>query len=184
MHTQYQAALTFAEQAHQGQTYPSHLQGEEEDYIRHVLEVAELVEATLQGDTAYDTSLAVHCALLHDTLEDTLVTAAELESRFGKAITAGVQALSKNPDLPKPEQMLDSLARIRQQPHEVWLVKLADRISNLAPPPWHWDREKIIAYQEESRIIHAQLQDAHAGLAASLLERITDYGQYIPKGDE
>ena len=32
---------------------------------------------------------------------------------------------------------------MKTQPIEVWMVKLADRITNLLPPPAHWNEEKI-----------------------------------------
>jgi hypothetical protein len=42
-----------------------------------------------------------------------------------------VQVLTKNDDLPKKEQMKDSLYRIKKQGREVAIVKLADRSFNL-----------------------------------------------------
>ena len=45
---------------------------------------------------------------------------------YGDSITEGVRALSKNPALPKSEQMGDSLRRISAQPREVAMVKLAE----------------------------------------------------------
>lgn len=42
----------------------------------------------------------------------------------------------------KKLQMQDSLRRIKSQPREVWMVKMADRITNLQPPPGHWSEEK------------------------------------------
>jgi hypothetical protein len=47
---------------------------------------------------------------------------------IGNEIADGVIALSKNTILPsKEEQMKDSIARIKQQPKEVWMVKMCDR---------------------------------------------------------
>jgi len=73
-----------------------------------------------------------------------------LEDRFGKAVTDGVKALTKNESLPKDRQMSDSLHRIKLQPSEIWAVKLADRITNLQPPPAYWSREKIPNYKKTS----------------------------------
>lgn len=41
--------------------------------------------------------------------------------------------------VPGSEQMEDSLRHIRLRPKEIWAIKLADRITNLQPPPSHWD---------------------------------------------
>jgi len=47
----------------------------------------------------------------------------------------GVSALSKDEAVPKEKELEDSLHRIREQPAEILMVKLADRITNLQPPP-------------------------------------------------
>jgi (p)ppGpp synthase/HD superfamily hydrolase len=123
--------------------------------------------------------LAVACAVLHDTLEDTATTTDELAARFGADVAAGVGALSKDPALPAEARMADSLARIRTQPREVWLVKLGDRIVNLGPPPAGWSAAKRRAYQAEARDIHAALADASPYLAARLEARIVAYSAFI-----
>jgi len=97
---------------------------------------------------------------------------------FGAAVADGVRALSKDPALPKPEAMADSLRRIRQQPVEVWMVKLADRINNLQRPPEYWAAEKIYAYQAEAEKILQALGAASPFLAARLREKIDAYGAF------
>jgi (p)ppGpp synthase/HD superfamily hydrolase len=83
--------------------------------------------------------------------------------------------LSKNPDLEKSQQLIDSLERIKQQPIEVWMVKLADRISNLQPPPPHWTQEKILRYRDEAIEIHTHLQSASPFLSTRLAAKIQTY---------
>ena len=83
--------------------------------------------------------------------EDTATTYSELVATFGAPIADGVRALSKLDDsIPKAERMADSLRRIRLQPREVWVVKLANRITNLAPPPAGWSSDKRRAYRDEA----------------------------------
>lgn len=72
--------------------------------------------------------------------------------------------------------MADSLARIRQQPLAVSMVKLADRITNLQPPPAHWDAAKIADYRAEAGTILEALDDADGWLAARLRGKIEGYG--------
>ena len=170
----YQRTLAFAGAAHRDQLVP----GTEITYVVHLANVAmEIMLAGARGP-AFDFDLAVQCALLHDTLEDTPIQAEQLEAEFGPTVTAGVKALTKNASLPKDQQMSDSLARIRQQPPEVWMVKLADRITNLQPPPHDWKREKCAAYRQEARRILAELGSAHPHLEGRLSLKIEQYAVY------
>jgi len=151
--------------------------GTELPYLMHLTSVAMETIAACAAEPALDADLAVTCALLHDSIEDAGVEQAEIANRFGAAVAAGVAALSKRPDLPKPDAMRDSLARIRQQPHGVWAVKLADRITNLQPPPSHWTAAKIAGYRDEARLIHAELGGASPFLATRLLAKIEAYAR-------
>ena len=170
--------------------YAAHMHGEQKvpgtelPYVVHVGAVAmEVMTALAQGSRAAssrvaDPDLAVQCSLLHDVIEDTPAIYADVAARFGVAVADGVLALTKNTALPdKSAQMTDSLARIRQQPLEVWMVKLADRITNLQPPPPHWDNAKIAAYRAEAGTILAALGEADEWLAARLREKIARYGR-------
>lgn len=171
---QFARTLDFAAKAHGDQKVP----GTGFPYTTHVTKVAMEVLRACAGDASLDVDLACTCALLHDCVEDAGVTRAQLAAEFGEAVAAGVQALTKDEAVPKEQRMADSLARIRAQPREVWLVKLADRVTNLEAPPHYWSREKRLAYREEARAIHAALAEAHAGLAARLAARIEAYLQY------
>lgn len=167
----YSRAFKYAAHAHHGQQ----VTGTELPYITHISLVSMEVMAALSRADGLDGDLAVQCALLHDVLEDTAVTFHELETEFGLPVAQGVLALTKNGLLPKEQQIPDSLERIRQQPREVWLVKLADRITNLAPPPAHWNNEKKKYYRQEAILIHNALRDASSYLAGRLSERIEQY---------
>jgi (p)ppGpp synthase/HD superfamily hydrolase len=170
----YVAALRFAAERHAGQRVP----GTALPYLVHVVSVAaEVIAAGDMVDGEHE--LAVMCALLHDTIEDTETTAQEIAARFGAAVADGVQALSKDPALPKAERMADSLRRIRAQPRAVWAVKMADRITNLSEPPAGWPEEKRRAYLEEARTIAQTLRGASAALDARMTQRIADYARYL-----
>jgi (p)ppGpp synthase/HD superfamily hydrolase len=75
--------------------------------------------------------------------------------------------------------MRDSLARIAQQPREIAIVKLADRITNLQPPPEPWTCDKRVAYREQAREILAALGAACVPLARRLAEKIEAYGAFV-----
>lgn len=172
----YVQALRFAAQAHQGQRVP----GTELPYLVHVCSVTSEVLAALAVETVADPDLAVQCALLHDVVEDTETPVSRLAELFGAGVAAGVDALTKRASLPKAERMADSLARIRLAPREIWMVKLADRLTNLAPPPPDWSREKCRAYRQEAEQILAALGDASPHLAARLTARAATYRAFEP----
>lgn len=165
------AAWDFAVHVHNGQKVP----GTKLPYLRHLGLVALEIASAHISEAIEDVELALCCAILHDTIEDHAVEKEDLERRFGPAVAAGVSALSKISSLPKDEAMTDSLMRIRQQPHAVWCVKLADRISNLRGAPSHWPSTRIAAYRDESRQILQVLGAAHCGLANKLAVKISVY---------
>ena len=160
-------AYVYTMKAHGGQTRASG-----DPYFSHPIEVAGIL-TEMKLDSA-----SIVTALLHDTVEDTATTVQQIAERFGDEVARGVAALSKDPAVgDKPAQMRDSLARIRACPREVWMVKLADRVHNLRSPPHYWKPEKIEAYREEARLIHATLGEACPVLGARLLARIETYPQ-------
>jgi len=141
----------------------------------HISNVARVIMIAGFNTPDFNLAFAVQVALLHDTIEDTVTDFQELESRFGLEIATAVSALSKNELLPKEQQMLDCLKRIKELPFEVWSVKLADRITNLQPPPSHWNNEKKIKYHSEAQTILDALGKGNAYLASRLAAKIKDY---------
>ena len=171
----YVDAMRFAAEAHNAQKEPGH----DLPYLVHVVSVAAEVIAALPTFTGIDADLAVTCALLHDTVEDTRVTLDEVSARYGAAVAAGVSALTKNDKLEtKSEQMADSLRRIKEQPREIAVVKLADRITNMSAPPSYWSKEKCAAYRYEAGLIADTLGYVSPVLEARLRARIAAYVQY------
>ena len=173
----YVKAWNFASSKHLGQTLP----GSDISYLNHLGLVAmEAAAAIAAHQSIPNPNLLIQCDLLHDAIEDTPTTYEDVEKEFGAAVAGGVLSLSKNKQLSsKNEQMLDSLGRIKQQPKEVWMVKLCDRITNLQPPPDYWDNEKIAKYRDEARMILAHLGEANQFLAQRLEAKIENYAQYL-----
>ena len=175
----YFKALKFAAEAHEDQLMP----GTELPYVVHVSLVAMEIISALVEEAVDMPNLAVQCALLHDCLEDTYIIYDEIVSRFGSYVADGVLALSKDGAIGISEdeyerdllQLKDSLQRIKQQPKEIWMVKLADRITNLQSPPGHWKVEKIARYKEGAELIHRELSSASAFLGERLRVKIDRY---------
>ncbi len=173
--TVYQETIQFAAAKHLHQIMPD----TQLPYMVHVCNVAmEILVAAVQSPT-FDASFAVRTALLHDTLEDTDASFEELEQHFGNNVAMAVLALTKNELLSKEEAIPDSIARIKQLQKEVWLVKLADRITNLQAPAKEEDDAERRRYQQESRFILQELGEVNYFLAERLSEKIEAYNQYI-----
>lgn len=171
----YARALRYAGERHGGQVVPD----SQLPYVVHVCMVAAEVKAALARERFRQPDLAVQCSLLHDTLEDTATTYEDLLAEFGPEVAGGVRALTKDPALPKAERMRDSLRRIQEAPREVWIVKLADRITNLQPPPSSWDAAKRTAYCEQAKDICSALGSASAFLRARMEAKIEAYRAHI-----
>lgn len=175
--TLYQEAIRFAGNRHleNNQT----VKGTRLPYVVHLSNVAMEIFVAAMHTPGLDLGFAVQVALLHDTLEDTSTTFAELSERFGKEIANAVLALSKDEKLPKEKQIPDSLERIKGLRKEVYAVKLADRITNLQTPPPEWDRVTLIRYRDDSRLILEAMKEGNLYLAERLKTKIEEYSKYI-----
>ncbi|MBK7860455.1 MAG: bifunctional (p)ppGpp synthetase/guanosine-3',5'-bis(diphosphate) 3'-pyrophosphohydrolase [Archangiaceae bacterium] len=167
----YKRALDFAARAHGAQQVP----GSGFPYVVHLTKVAAEVMRACTHQPSADATLAVTCALLHDSMEDAGVTKAQLVQQFGAQVADGVDALTKRDAVPKPDRMRDSLTRIAAQPPEIAMVKLADRITNLEPAPPHWSAEKRSAYRAEAHEIARALAGRSAWLDERLQTKISEY---------
>lgn len=170
----YKEVLAFALKAHKEQKTPEGL-----PYSFHIVSVAtEVINSLSQYSISYnEANIAIACALLHDVNEDTDTRVTdELNIPNIKTVIAGVGALTKDTTLPtKQEQMQDSLARLKQEPKYVQMVKLADRITNLAPAPDFWNKAKRQAYVDEAKLILDALKDSNPYLASKLQSKVENY---------
>lgn len=175
--TLYQEAIKFATAKHMEENQK--VRGTDLPYVVHLSNVAMEIMIAALNSVHFNLDFAVQVALLHDTIEDTSTNFAELENKFGIEIAVGVMALTKNSNLPKGQQMQDTLMRVKELPLEVWAIKLADRITNLQAPPLDWNKEKRIKYQKEAKLILSELKDGSEYLAKRLEAKIAAYADYI-----
>lgn len=160
--------LFFANKAHSEQKmiYPNNV-----PYSSHIVGVL-LVALNYVKDEEIDWTYMAQLALLHDTLEDTRVTYEELSNHFGEKVATGVRALTKNEQLPKDAQMMDSLNRIMKLEKEVAIVKLADRCFNTRCVVPTWSKEKQQKYNIEAQLICDKLGYASKELKQKLQSNI------------
>jgi (p)ppGpp synthase/HD superfamily hydrolase len=175
-----QQVWQLASTLHDGQTYGGPGEGEQVEYINHIGSVVFEILNADKFTEDMNTDLAVKCAILHDTVEDTPFSYEKIKELFGPEVAAGVLALTKDDTIEgKAGKMLDSLQRIREQPTEVWAVKLADRIANLYAPPYYWQDDRKLQYIEESEIILEALKAGNSYLAERLQNKIREYHRFL-----
>src|SRR5690349_10751810 len=119
-------AYVYAMKAHGAQTRASG-----DPYFSHPLEVAAILTSLKLDDAT------IVAALLHDTIEDTEATRAEIDEKFGPAIGALVDGLTKLKKLDlvtreaKQAENLRKLLLAIAADVRVLLIKLADRLHNM-----------------------------------------------------
>ena len=137
------SAAHFAADKHAGQKRKG---ANGEPYINHLIEVAHLVSTSLSEPDAD----LVAAALLHDTIEDTSVTAKELTERFGQDVTDLVLELTDDKSLPKAVRKRLQIEHASKLTLRAQIIKIADKISNLrailVSPPVDWDYERKREY--------------------------------------
>jgi GTP pyrophosphokinase len=124
--TRLKKAYVFAAHAHKGQIRRSG-----EPYLSHPLEVANML-----ADMKMDATTLV-AGILHDVLEDTEVTAPEIEKNFGKEAAHLIEGITKislvevsSPESRKAESIRKIILAMTDDVRVIF-IKLADRIHNL-----------------------------------------------------
>lgn len=144
-------AYEFSAKAHEGQVRRSG-----EPYLQHPIAVAGVLTA-LKTDVT-----AIVAALLHDTLEDTVATPAELEKEFGKDVVHlvdGVTKIGKITFRSHEEKQAENFRKMLLSMADdirVVLIKLADRLHNMRTLE-HLNTTKRQAIGQETLEIYAPL---------------------------
>jgi GTP pyrophosphokinase len=146
-----QRAYVFAAKVHEGQQRRSG-----EPYLVHPLEVAGIL-ADLRLDEA-----TVAAGLLHDTLEDTLTTPAEIRRLFGDEVGFLVEGLTKIARIEftsARERQAENFRKMliaMSKDIRILLIKLADRLHNMRTLA-HVDEETRRRVAQETMEIYAPL---------------------------
>ena len=147
-------AYVFSMKAHGSQTRASG-----DPYYSHPIEVAGiLTDLHLDDET-------IVTAILHDTIEDTLATPAEIRKLFGKNVARlvdGVTKLSKIEAQSESQRAAENLRKFllaMSDDIRVLLVKLADRLHNMRTLHHLKDPEKRRRIARETMDIYAPLAE-------------------------
>ncbi|MBT2242377.1 MULTISPECIES: RelA/SpoT family protein [Sphingobium] len=128
-------------------------------YFSHPIEVAGILTDFYLDDQTIVT------ALLHDTIEDTLVTYDEIEEAFGKDVARmvdGVTKLSKIEAMSENERAAENLRKFllaMSDDIRVLLVKLADRLHNMRTLHFIKNEQKRRRIAKETMDIYAPLAE-------------------------
>ena len=114
-------AIIFAVKAHAG----TERRGKDFPYIVHPME-AVAIAATLSSDQEI-----LAAAALHDVVEDTSITAEDLEKEFGARVASLVVSESDEPGKSWRERKQAAIDRIAAEPLDAKIVALSDKLSNM-----------------------------------------------------
>ena len=136
-------AIAFASRKHKDQRRKD---ADSSPYINHPIALADTL-----ANIGEINDIAVLCAaILHDTIEDTETTEAELVSEFGEEIASIVAEVTDDRTLPKAERKQAQIDHAAFISNKAKLVKLADKICNLSDiiqtPPKDWTNERKAEY--------------------------------------
>lgn len=115
-------ALEFAALAHHGQVRKG---VREVPYVSHPAAVGLILARAGMSDAV------VIAGVLHDTVEDTSATEADIQSEFGEEVAGLVADVTLDTSLPHDEQKKKYLAHIRTASVEAKAISAADKIANL-----------------------------------------------------
>ncbi|MEY3784101.1 MAG: hypothetical protein RLZZ230_423 [Candidatus Parcubacteria bacterium] len=116
----YETALTIATQAHKEQVRKN----DDSPYVIHPIMVARILE-----QSGFDETVQA-AGLVHDVLEDTTVTEAELRAQLGDAVVDIVTAVSEDKALVWEERKQKYVEAVVAGGESVWAVSVADKIHN------------------------------------------------------
>lgn len=136
-------AIDFAARKHRDQRRKN---PESAPYINHCIEVTRIL-ATEGMVEDFEVLVA---AVLHDTIEDTETSEAELRENFGDRVTDLLMEVTDDKSLPKKTRKDMQIEHAAHSSHEACLIKLADKIANLRSlkesPPVGGLEERIHEY--------------------------------------
>ena len=141
-------------------------------YINHPLALARL----LSNEGGVEDPEILAAALLHDTIEDTETTAAELSEAFGERVASIVLEVSDDKSLSHEERKRRQVSNAPHASDDAKLVKLADKTCNLrdvaSNPPRDWTLKRRREYFDWACEVVDGLRGVHPGLEAVFDEAV------------
>ncbi len=133
-------------------------------YINHPIEVARAL-AEIGGVSDPD---ILSAAILHDTVEDTQTTPAELQEIFGARVRSLVEEVTDDKKLTKAEQRRLQIVHAPTLSPGARLIKLGDKLCNvhdvIHDPPPSWDPNRRREYLAWAAEVVSQIRGTNAAL--------------------
>ena len=143
-------ALSYASEKHEGQLRDS----DAAPFIEHPLEVARLLHDTGYGDAV------VAAGILHDTVEDTDASTADIEARFGREVACLVAAMTEDPSIESYEERKAALRRqIAEHGADAAAIFAADKVAKVREGGAATDPAKLHHYRESLRMLEGEAPD-------------------------
>jgi guanosine-3',5'-bis(diphosphate) 3'-pyrophosphohydrolase len=137
------SAIAFAADKHRRQRRKD---ADASPYINHPIAVATVL--AVEGDVVDEATLL--CAILHDTVEDTETTFAELGQHFGAEVAELVRELTDDKSLVKSERKRLQIEYAKESSLRAKQVRIADKICNVRDvtdcPPAAWPLQRRLEY--------------------------------------
>lgn len=160
-------AMAFAVRAHRGQMYG------DQPFWSHPKDAADVARRFGLEET-----LQVAC-WLHDVVEDTETTLAQVEEVFGAEVARLVDAVTEPPGFTRKERHPAAWAKLKAAGDDAVAVKLSDRIANvescLATPEGRKGLFKM--YVKEYPAFRAALKDAGPARMWDWLDSLMEHGR-------
>ncbi len=164
-------AATFSADRHRTQKRKG---TDELPYINHPLEVASVL-ANVGGVVDATTLVA---ALLHDTIEDTSASAADLEEHFGREVRQLVEEVTDDKSLAKDVRKRLQVEHTAQLSVAAKQIKLGDKICNVRDvvtnPPSNWPLDRRREYLDWAERVVAGCRGANERLERRFDEVLED----------
>jgi guanosine-3',5'-bis(diphosphate) 3'-pyrophosphohydrolase len=164
-------AIAFAAYKHRNQRRKD---ADASPYINHPIALANV----LANEADVVDLVVLTAAVLHDTIEDTNTTFAELNAEFGPVIASVVAEVTDDKSLSKAERKRLQIEHAANLSRPAKLVKLADKICNLrdiaSSPPADWSIERKREYFDWARSVVEGMRGTHTlleGLFDSIFEQ-------------
>ncbi|MGO3306173.1 MAG: RelA/SpoT family protein, partial [Sphingobacterium sp.] len=127
-----------------------------EPYIYHPIAVAQIAAEEIGLGTT-----SIVCALLHDVVEDTVITLPEIEAQFGKKVARIIDGLTKISGIFDPNSSMQAenfrkMLLTLADDVRVILIKLADRLHNMRTMEF-MARHKQLKIASETSYLYAPL---------------------------
>jgi len=158
-------ALAFAAHKHRDQRRKN---VEASPYINHPISVAEI----LAREANVTDAAILMAAVLHDTVEDTQTTFAELEAEFGAGVARLVREVTDDTTMEREQRKALQVEHASVASAAAKQLKIADKLSNVRDiagksPPAGWSMERKIDYLQWAERVVAGCRGVNPALEAA-----------------